>query len=106
MGLGQEGEAKARAFLLDQGLTIIATNFHSRFGEIDIVAKSTKTLHFIEVKSTKHEDALERITPAKMQKIQKTIDYFLYKHAFTCNYQIDAIIVTKNGLEWLENISY
>ncbi|MBE0495383.1 MAG: YraN family protein [Campylobacterales bacterium] len=106
MGLGQEGEERARAFLLAQGLNIIATNFHSRFGEIDIVAKSHETLHFIEVKTTKHEDALARITPAKMQKIQKTIAYFLYKHSFTCNYQIDAIIVTKNDLEWLENISY
>lgn len=106
MQLGREGEDRAKAFLLSQKVEILATNFHSRFGEIDIVAKSAEGVHFIEVKTTQGEDALERITPSKLRKIYKTIDYFLLKHPFTCNYQCDAIIVTKEGIEWIKNISH
>lgn len=103
--VGFEGEKRAQQFLKKRGLKILSFNFHSRFGEIDIVAKSENTIHFIEVKTTKNVDALERITPQKMRKIIKTIGYYQLKNPFTCNYQIDAIIVTPGGIEWIENIS-
>jgi putative endonuclease len=103
--IGQKGEEKARAYLKAQGLQILCSNFHSRFGEIDIIAKAQDSLHFVEVKTTKHADALHRITPQKLQKIIKTIDYYQLKNPFTCNYQIDAIVVTPNGVEWIQNVS-
>ena len=103
--IGQEGEEKAKAYLKTKGLKILSCNFHSRFGEIDIIAQSESGIHFIEVKTTKHSDALHRITPQKLQKIIQTIGYYQLKNPFTCNYQIDAIIVTPNGIEWIRNIS-
>ena len=103
--VGKEGEKKAQDFLKKRGLKILSCNFHSRFGEIDIIAQSESGLHFIEVKTTKHLDALHRITPQKMRKIIQTIDYYQLKNPFTCTYQIDAIIVTPAGIEWLQNIS-
>lgn len=102
--VGLEGEKRAREFLISKGLKIISTNFHSRFGEIDIIAKSGEGIHFIEVKSTKHEDALERITPSKIDKIIKTINYYQMKNPFSSNYQIDAIVVNPKGVEWIQNI--
>jgi len=102
---GQNGEDRAKEFLIKQGLKILSSNFHSRFGEIDIIAQSKECVHFIEVKTTKHSDALHRITPQKLQKIVKTIGYYQLKKPFTCNYQIDAIIVTPNSIEWVKNIS-
>jgi putative endonuclease len=48
--------------LKKSGLKIIEQNFHSRFGEIDIVAEKDDILHFVEVKATsKDYDALDRI---------------------------------------------
>lgn len=47
------GEDKACKFLKKQGFEILKRNFHSKFGEIDIIAKKDEILHFIEVKLLK-----------------------------------------------------
>ncbi len=49
------GEDKACKFLKKQGFEILKRNFHSKFGEIDIIAKKDEILHFIEVKFTQKE---------------------------------------------------
>ncbi|NLC28589.1 MAG: YraN family protein, partial [Campylobacteraceae bacterium] len=54
--IGNLGEKRARDYLLSCGLEILDSNFYSRFGEIDIIAKSKEGIHFVEVKSTKHSD--------------------------------------------------
>jgi len=103
--IGLEAETKAVEYLEDIGYSICERNFHSRFGEIDIIAKQDDTLHFFEVKYSKNYDALTRITPKKLQKIIKTIDYYMYKKKIDSNYQIDALIVNDNLIEIVENIS-
>lgn len=102
--LGQTGEKKAQNYLKRRGFKIVTTNFHSRFGEIDIVATDDEVLHFIEVKTSKNYDPFERITPSKYQKLLKTIDFYLYTHSTTLPYQLDAIIV-RDEVEWVQNIS-
>ena len=49
--LGNKGEDIACDFLINNGFRIIGRNVSNKLGEIDIVAKRNKTLHFIEVKS-------------------------------------------------------
>lgn len=105
LNLGQTGEKKAQKFLKKRGFKIVATNFHSRFGEIDIIATDDKILHFIEVKTSKHYDPFDRITPQKYNKLIKTIDFYLYTNPTNLPYQLDAIIVRKD-IEWIQNISY
>lgn len=102
--LGREGEQRAVEYLKKSGFEIVKTNFHSRFGEIDIIAKDEKTLHFIEVKTSKHYDPIERITPKKYEKILKTINYFFYQNPLDLDYQVDAILV-RDDIELVENIS-
>jgi len=48
---GKEGEEIAAAFLEQRGYRIVAKNFRSRYGEIDLIAWDQETLVFIEVKS-------------------------------------------------------
>lgn len=88
-----------------EGLKILKQNFHSKFGEIDIIAEDIDTIHFIEVKATSKEyDALYRITTTKLQKIIKTIEYYYLKNEKDKDYQIDAIIINNGNLEWIKNI--
>jgi len=47
---GAIGEKMALKFLKKQKYKIIETNFRTKFGEIDIIAKNEKILSFIEVK--------------------------------------------------------
>ena len=50
-GLGEEGERLARKFLERRGYRIIASNYRTRMGEIDLIAEHGQTLVFVEVKA-------------------------------------------------------
>jgi len=108
MGLqeGLEAENKASFFLEKEGYTLLARNFHSKFGEIDIIALKDNILHFCEVKFSEKYDPILRITATKMAKIIKTINYYLLLHPNSYDYQIDAILVTAEKIEIIKNISY
>lgn len=103
--IGKQGEQRAVKFLKKQGLKILQTNFFSRFGEIDIIATNGEILHFIEVKTSKYYDGIERITPKKMQKLLLTIDFYIYQKQSKLPYQLDAIIVSEE-IEWIKNITW
>ena len=49
--LGKLGETAAVDYLISQGYEIITTNYRTRGGEIDIIAKQEKTIIFCEVKT-------------------------------------------------------
>lgn len=102
---GAKAEDIACRFLKEAGFEILDRNFYSRFGEIDIVAYKDNTIHFIEVKSSKKYDPIYYITPKKMQKILKTIDYYMFKNSINIFFQIDAIIIKNNDVEYINNIT-
>ena len=49
--VGALGEKVAGEYLRRQGMKIVARNVTRKTGEIDVVAREGKTLHFVEVKS-------------------------------------------------------
>ncbi len=104
--IGLDAEEKVAKYLLANGYKILKRNFHSKFGEIDIIAKKDDILSFIEVKYSKNYNPIYRITPAKMQKIIKTIDYFFMLNNHNEEYQITGALITPKGIEILENISF
>ncbi len=48
---GKIGERYVLQMLLEQGYTFIDANYHSRFGEIDIIVADDKYIVFVEVKT-------------------------------------------------------
>ena len=105
--LGTEGEDAAAEFLSANGYAILARNFRSREGELDIVAKKDRVLHFIEVKSRKnalHGEPAEFVTPEKIRKMVKTISYYTYSNRI-CDepMQIDVIAITSGKIDFIEN---
>ena len=80
--IGSKGEKKAKDFLISNNYKIIKTNFHSPYGEIDIIAQDGEILVFIEVKtrSSDLDSALNSISISKRKKISKTASYFLSKN--------------------------
>lgn len=95
--IGAKGEKKAKEFLISNKHKIINTNFHSPYGEIDIISLDNGTLVFIEVKtrSSNLDSALNSISISKRKKISKTASYFLsknhqYEHLYT---RFDVIII-------------
>ena len=53
--LGDYGERLASQYLEQKGYTIISSNWHCRFGEIDIIAKDGEVLVFVEVKTRSYD---------------------------------------------------
>lgn len=49
--LGELGERIAAQHLARAGYTILATNFRTRFGELDLVAADARSIVFLEVKT-------------------------------------------------------
>lgn len=80
--LGASAEKLAEDYLKEKGYEILARNFRSPFGEIDLVVKKGKTLVFVEVKSggslKGHPE--ERVDRKKQERIQKIGEYFLLKN--------------------------
>ncbi len=102
---GDLAEDIACEFLIKNGFRIVDRNFYSKFGEIDIIAIKNSILHFVEVKSGKNFEPIYAITPKKLQRILKSVDYFLLKRDLDLEIQIDAIIIKNDSIEFLENIT-
>ena len=79
---GKAAELMVAAFLRKNGCIIAKMNYHSRYGEIDIIAETQKTIMFIEVKRRK-QDALvspaESVDANKQRRIILTAEDFLSK---------------------------
>lgn len=119
--IGKLGEAHAAKFLTANNYSIIRTNFHCRFGEIDIIAidlsHTRQQLAFIEVKTRTSELfglPEESISKQKLNRIFKTAIHFLNHSTknFSRIWRIDAIAVklTKNlhleDIKHFKNISH
>ncbi|MDR1428854.1 MAG: YraN family protein [Spirochaetaceae bacterium] len=80
---GREGEERAGRFLRDKGLRILAQNYRTRTGEIDIIALDGETLVFAEVKTwpaLDFSDLEQGIDRKKQRRIIETAKYFLASH--------------------------
>lgn len=110
--LGTSGEELATTFLRRKGYDILAQNFRTRSGEIDIIAFTQNTIVFIEVKTTKSgflNSPLDAITHRKQRQISKVaLEYLGRKDLFDHDARFDVIAVTvrswrKTRIEHIEN---
>jgi putative endonuclease len=80
--VGNQGESLACHYLQKLGYKILERNFRIRGGEIDIVAKDSDVLVFVEVKTRYSHNfglPIESITPWKLHALQKTALFYLQK---------------------------
>ena len=109
---GRIAEQLAITYLTQQGLKPVSKNFHSRFGEIDLIMLDKNSLAFIEVryrKDEKHMAVIETVDQHKCKKIVMASEYFLQTHRKYQRYQCRYDVVTILGLfdspsiEWIKN---
>jgi putative endonuclease len=115
--IGKLGEDLACRFLVKHGFEVIERNYWKKWGEIDIIAKKQKKIHFIEVKSVSREilpgvscayPAREKdgyrpednMHPWKLQRLSRTIQTYLLEKdvslagkAYETDWQFDVITV-------------
>lgn len=79
---GEEAEELAARFLALQGLEVVARNYRTRFGEIDLVAREGGTLVFIEVRARSWAafgGAAASVDAAKQRRIVAAARHFLQR---------------------------
>lgn len=108
--IGQQKEQQAQRWLEEQGFSIIASNYHCKGGEIDIIASLPQSLVFFEVKyrkSTAYGHPAEMVNASKQQHIIHCAQIFLNKHPQYQNFsmQFDVLTFTDQQTEpdWIQN---
>ncbi len=118
--IGDVGENVACKFLMKRGFEVLERNYSKKWGEIDIIAKKSKKLHFIEVKtvSRPHQNAFgqahetdqyrpeDNLHPWKLKRLSRVIQTYLlgYKgnrevslqkggQAYEIDWQFDVITI-------------
>ena len=98
--VGKAGEQVAAEFLRKKGFQILAKNFATRFGEIDLIVRQKDLLVFVEVKTRVGMGKLNPewvISRKKIARVEKMAHVFLAQNKV--DYQdlrIDAVCVSLN----------
>lgn len=93
---GRAAEDLAARFLDSQGLCVVARNFRTKRGEIDLVARDGATLVFVEVRfrrSASHGGAAESITAAKQARMVAAAQVYLLRQRGDPPCRFDAILL-------------
>lgn len=106
--IGQRYERDAEAFLLAQGLTLVARNWRCRMGEIDLILREGETLVFVEVRkrdSARFGGAAASIGSQKQARLRSAIALYLSGLGRTPVCRVDAVLFDHAGrATWLRNI--
>lgn len=92
--LGRWGEALAADHLRRAGYQLLAANWRSRFGEIDLIAADRESLCFVEVKLRKSAafgGAGEFVDRRKQDKLRLTAELYLSQHPTRLQPRFDVI---------------
>jgi putative endonuclease len=105
---GEQAETLAAEFLQGKGLRIVARNYRSRYGEIDLIARDGSTVVFVEVRSRSSENyggAAASITAAKREKLLKTARHYLAGVSPLPPCRFDAVLMSGEPprIEWIRN---
>lgn len=109
--IGKTGEEFTCQWLRNQGYQILAQNYRTRMGELDIVAQRQETVAFVEVKTreTEYFPMSSLIVPSKQRKIIATAKRYLFENQFTNQkiYRFDIALVQGNyphySISYIEN---
>ncbi|MDD2776702.1 MAG: YraN family protein [Gallionella sp.] len=106
---GAEAERWALHYLQRQGLRLVTQNYHSRFGEIDLMMLDGAVLVFIEVRLRRQSDfggAAVSIDYHKQQRLIRTAQQYLSTQARTPPCRFDALMMEDaqgRNVQWIKN---
>lgn len=107
---GQRGERRAEQFLKQNGLRIVARNWHCRHGEIDLVMYDGEYLVFVEVRLRTPRgfgDSAESVDAAKQRKLARAASMFLVRHPAwgdrPCRFDVVGIEGDTRELVWIQH---
>ena len=105
---GAIGEKIAHAFLKRKGYRVIASNYRTPLGEIDLIARKGSTLVFVEIK-TRTTSSLGppflSVTWKKQRHIVQSALVYLKKHGLVdSDWRVDVVSVKLDRVHNVESI--
>ncbi len=104
---GSDAEAVALRYLQGRGLKLIARNYATRYGEIDLIMRERATAVFVEVRMRKQRafgHAAETIDRHKRKRLIMTADSWIQEHEFKGDCRFDVVAVDGGAApRWLRN---
>ncbi len=105
--MGRAGENQARAFLVDKGYRWLASNFRTRWGEIDLVMKDADTIVFVEVKNrqnTRYGQPAEAVQHWKVKHLVKASLIFVMRNGWLDHaIRYDIVSITNGRIQHIPN---
>ena len=116
---GAAAEQLALDYLLSKGLQLVAKNFRTRRGEIDLIMLDNAVLVFVEVRfrsSVSFGSAEESITAQKCQRLSAAAQAYMQREGLTekVSARFDALAISPNKprrqstseycINWIQNI--
>ncbi|MEP0203438.1 MAG: YraN family protein [Halioglobus sp.] len=102
-------EQRAADWLMSEGWTIVARNYQTRLGEIDIIALEQNTLVFIEVRARKNPQfasASGSVDWRKQRKVSRSAQLFLNQQPkwsnWACRFDVIAFEPTQSSAREME----
>lgn len=114
--LGFYGQQAAKYYLLGKKFEILAENYFTRLGEIDLVVRNEQGVRVVEVKTRTNRDRgepYEAVHKYKLFSLQQSAHIFMQSKGWLgkVNFQIDVCSVLIDKIEkkvkikYLENVS-
>ncbi len=110
---GKIAENLALQFLLTSNFELLARNFRTKFGEIDLIMRAGPTIVFVEVKSKiglKLGPPEDMFTRGKYTKVRRMATVFLNGRETDCRIDLVAIVLnpdlTAKDIRHYPNIYY
>ena len=112
--IGKLGEAAIVQYLQDRGFSILATNYQTRLGEVDIIAQLEELMVFVEVKTrtSKYFQIASVVTKPKQRRIIAATKGFLLEHRVcnkVCRFDVATVLVQPDesfDIEYFESAFY
>jgi putative endonuclease len=99
-----QAEETAARYLVEQGLQLVARNFRTRLGEIDLVMRDGDTLVFVEVRLRTRADyggALESIDGNKRRRLVSAANGYLALLGREPACRFDVVTVEEREAHWI-----
>ncbi|MBI2644187.1 MAG: YraN family protein [Candidatus Wildermuthbacteria bacterium] len=94
--VGKRGEELAKKYIRGKGYKIIEQNWHTKYGEIDLVAENKEWCVLIEVRTKIGEQfglPEETLNYRKMQRLMRNANAYAAIRRISKPYRIDAVCI-------------
>ena len=108
--IGNTGEHLAAEYLKEKGYQLLDQNFHTRYGELDLVMLNNEIIVFVEVKARTSKafgSPEDSITPSKLEHIQNAGLLWLQEHPEAPDdWRIDVVSILMDHNRKPKNIKH